>query len=32
MVKAAEKDDDGEYPEARIEDVRVVEKHKEAPS
>lgn len=31
MVKSAEKDDEGEYPEARIEDVRVVEKHKEAP-
>jgi len=32
MVKSAEKDDAGEYPQARIEDVRVVEKHKEAPS
>ncbi|MFC3958138.1 cyclic pyranopterin monophosphate synthase MoaC [Halovivax cerinus] len=29
MVKAAEKDDDGQYPEARIEDVRVVEKQTE---
>jgi cyclic pyranopterin phosphate synthase len=28
MVKAVEKDDDGEYPTARIEDVRVVEKTK----
>ncbi|ELZ08405.1 molybdenum cofactor biosynthesis protein MoaC [Halovivax asiaticus JCM 14624] len=28
MVKAAEKDEDGQYPEARIEDVRVVEKRK----
>ncbi|AGB16744.1 molybdenum cofactor biosynthesis protein MoaC [Halovivax ruber XH-70] len=28
MVKAAEKDEDGQYPEARIEDVRVVEKQK----
>lgn len=28
MVKAVEKDDDGEYPTARIEDVRVVEKDK----
>jgi len=26
MVKAAEKDEDGEYPSTRIEDVRVVEK------
>jgi cyclic pyranopterin phosphate synthase len=26
MVKASEKDDDGEYPTAAIEDVRVVEK------
>ena len=30
MVKAVEKDDDGEYPTARIEDVRVVEKAKRA--
>jgi len=29
MVKAAEKDDRGEYPETAIEDVRVVEKTKE---
>ncbi len=29
MVKAAEKDDDGEYPETALEDVRVVEKTKE---
>ncbi|WP_256301218.1 cyclic pyranopterin monophosphate synthase MoaC [Haloarchaeobius salinus] len=29
MVKAAEKDDDGEYPETRIEGVSVVEKTKE---
>ncbi|MEF8812867.1 MAG: cyclic pyranopterin monophosphate synthase MoaC [Halovenus sp.] len=28
MVKAAEKDDSGEYPETAIEDVRVVEKTK----
>jgi cyclic pyranopterin phosphate synthase len=28
MVKAAEKDADGEYPETRIDDVRVVEKTK----
>ena len=28
MVKAAEKDADGQYPHARIEDVRVVEKTK----
>jgi cyclic pyranopterin phosphate synthase len=28
MVKAVEKDDDGEYPTARIEDVHVVEKAK----
>ena len=28
MVKAAEKDDDGGYPETRIDDVRVVEKTK----
>jgi cyclic pyranopterin phosphate synthase len=31
MVKAAEKDADGEYPETRITDVRVVEKTKEEP-
>ena len=31
MVKSAEKDGDGEYPEARIGDVRVVEKRKGAP-
>jgi cyclic pyranopterin phosphate synthase len=29
MVKAIEKDDDGEYPTAAIEDVRVVEKAKQ---
>ncbi len=29
MVKAAEKDDEGEYPETGIEDVRVVEKTKQ---
>ncbi len=29
MVKAAEKDDDGQYPETAIEDVRVVEKRKD---
>jgi cyclic pyranopterin phosphate synthase len=29
MVKAIEKDDDGEYPAARIESVRVVEKTKQ---
>jgi cyclic pyranopterin phosphate synthase len=28
MVKAAEKDADGQYPGTRIEDVRVVEKEK----
>ena len=28
MVKAAEKDDDGQYPDTAIEDVRVVEKTK----
>jgi cyclic pyranopterin phosphate synthase len=28
MVKAVEKDDDGEYPATRIDDVRVVEKTK----
>jgi cyclic pyranopterin phosphate synthase len=26
MVKAAEKDDDGQYPIARLEDVRVIDK------
>jgi cyclic pyranopterin phosphate synthase len=31
MVKSAEKDADGEYPAARIENVRVLEKHKGAP-
>ena len=31
MVKAAEKDADGQYPDTRIEGVRVVEKRKEAP-
>jgi cyclic pyranopterin phosphate synthase len=30
MVKAAEKDDDGQYPSTAIEDVRVVEKGKES--
>ncbi|WP_254863684.1 cyclic pyranopterin monophosphate synthase MoaC [Halovivax gelatinilyticus] len=30
MVKAVEKDDDGGYPETRIEDVRVLEKRKDA--
>ncbi|WP_247729341.1 cyclic pyranopterin monophosphate synthase MoaC [Halovivax limisalsi] len=30
MVKAAEKDEDGQYPETQIEDVRVVEKRKGA--
>ena len=30
MVKAVEKDEDGQYPETRIEDVRVVEKRKES--
>jgi len=29
MVKSAEKDDDGQYPEAAIEDVRVVKKVKD---
>lgn len=29
MVKAAEKDEAGQYPETRIEDVRVVEKEKQ---
>ena len=29
MVKAAEKDDDGRYPDTRISDVEVVEKRKE---
>lgn len=28
MVKSAEKDDDGQYPDTRIEGVRVLEKHK----
>jgi cyclic pyranopterin phosphate synthase len=28
MTKAAEKDEDGQYPETVIEDVRVVEKRK----
>ena len=28
MVKAAEKDEDGQYPDTRIEDVRVIEKEK----
>jgi cyclic pyranopterin phosphate synthase len=28
MVKSAEKDDEGQYPETRIEDVRVEEKVK----
>ena len=31
MVKASEKDADGQYPTAAIEDVRVVEKTKSAP-
>jgi cyclic pyranopterin phosphate synthase len=31
MVKAAEKDDDGGYPETRIDGVRVVEKTKRPP-
>ena len=30
MVKAVEKDDDGQYPETRIEDVHVVTKRKES--
>ncbi|WP_290818982.1 cyclic pyranopterin monophosphate synthase MoaC [Halovivax sp.] len=30
MVKAVEKDEEGQYPETRIEDVRVVEKRKES--
>jgi len=30
MVKASEKDDDGQYPTAAIEDVRVVERTKSA--
>jgi len=30
MVKAAEKDDEGNYPDTRIDDVRVLEKHKTA--
>jgi cyclic pyranopterin phosphate synthase len=29
MVKAAEKDADGQYPETRLTDVRVVEKVKQ---
>jgi len=29
MVKAVEKDEEGEYPETRIENVRVVQKRKE---
>jgi len=29
MVKAAEKDDDGQYPDTAIEDVRVLEKRKD---
>lgn len=32
MVKALEKDEDGQYPETRIEDVRVIKKVKEVPS
>lgn len=32
MVKAAEKDAAGQYPETRIEDVRVVEKEKQPPN
>ena len=32
MVKAIEKDQEGQYPETRIEDVRVVEKRKESTS
>ncbi|MFC6825754.1 cyclic pyranopterin monophosphate synthase MoaC [Halopelagius fulvigenes] len=31
MVKAAEKDDDGQYPDTRIDDVRVVSKEKRTP-
>ena len=31
MVKAAEKDDDGQYPETRVADVRIVEKVKRVP-
>ncbi|WP_101297673.1 cyclic pyranopterin monophosphate synthase MoaC [Halegenticoccus soli] len=31
MVKAAEKDDEGQYPGTRISDVRVVEKEKRTP-
>jgi cyclic pyranopterin phosphate synthase len=30
MCKAVEKDDDGQYPDTGIEDVRVVEKSKES--
>lgn len=29
MVKGLEKDDDGQYPDTRIQDIRVVHKHKE---
>ena len=28
MVKSLEKDDDGQYPETRITDIVVLEKHK----
>jgi cyclic pyranopterin phosphate synthase len=28
MVKAAEKDEDGQYPDTAIQDVRVIEKEK----
>jgi cyclic pyranopterin phosphate synthase len=31
MVKAVEKDEDGQYPETRLSDVRVVEKEKRRP-
>ena len=31
MVKAAEKDEDGQYPETRVADVRIVEKVKRVP-
>ena len=30
MVKAVEKDEEGQYPDTRVEDVRVVEKRKES--
>jgi cyclic pyranopterin phosphate synthase len=30
MCKAVEKDDDGQYPDTRIKDIRVVEKSKES--